>query len=140
MKVDGNDAGNLTLDSAIIAVSGDFSGDIAATSFNETSDRRLKTNIETLDDATAAAIVDETKPIVFRLTDGDERLTGVIAQQLRRSAERPGLDPDVVAREGNDGYYSVRATTLAALALGARRNDRQRLDDLDARLRRIERG
>ena len=80
-----------------------------AGTLTESSDARLKTNINTIDSALDK--VTQMRGVTYDSTDFDMSGTGIVAQELERIA------PELV--ENNDEYKSVAYTKLTAYLIEA---------------------
>ena len=99
----------------------------------ESSDSRLKTNVEKIDNAIEK--VQKLNGYTFDKIGHDKRLTGVIAQEV--------LDvlPEAVNGEGtgvDDDYYSVSYGNMVGLLIEAIKEQQNTIDELKARIEALE--
>jgi hypothetical protein len=86
------------------------SGEVYATSFNSTSDRKLKTDIRPIDGAKER--VKKIRGVFFKWLSNNKESAGVIAQDVR------AVFPEAV-RERPDGTLSVDPMALIGLLYAA---------------------
>lgn len=103
-----------------------------ATSFNPTSDARLKRNVEPILDSGAKLdqLTGCTWERIDLLDDGNRRYAGVIAQALQE------VLPEAVSE--SDQFLSVDPMGVIALLVNAMKDARQALADLQARVESLE--
>lgn len=123
LQVDGNIDGNVQ---TVVALDGLFG------SMSQTSDRRIKTNIEPLSDG--LAILKRMKPVRFLDREKKKRI-GFIAQDL----EDPSVIPEVVVQKSEDGLRSVRYGDITAVLTNAIQDLVSEVTKLKTRIARIER-
>jgi hypothetical protein len=107
----------------ISAVDGTFSGDVQADDFNTTSDRRLKTNINNLENA-----LDKVKAlqgVSFKMNNEDK--IGLIAQDTQQ------VIPEVV-KENEEGYLSVSYGNIVGLLIEAIKEQQVKIESLEKKL------
>jgi len=95
----------------IYGVIGNFSSTLTCASLSQTSDKRLKTDIEDVNNLLIEAIK-KIKPKQYRIANDDKIHIGIIAQEVIEAFDCVGLnafDYGIVT-EGEDGYYSVNYT------------------------------
>jgi len=124
---DGGDGKGLTFETAGNAV---FAQDVTVKgNFYTPSDRRLKTNIETLGSALQA--IDSMRGVRFEYKDQKRYAKGpkigVIAQELMK------VYPEMVTK-GADGFYKVDYTQLSAVLIQAVKEQQQEINQLKDRL------
>ena len=100
----------------------DVDGTIRATQVDETSDGRLKTNVEAISDALAKT--DQIRGVTFD-KDGRRR-AGVIAQEVA------AVLPEVVSQDA-DGYLSVSYGNLVSLLIEAVKEEKRKRERMEAR-------
>lgn len=110
-------------------------GDLTiAGTLTEHSDRRLKTNIQSLGAVSDA--LGQIRPVRFRFETGTGHPTtpqiGLLAQDVR--AAFPSL-----VTEGEEGLYSLAYSRLTAVLLKGLQEQRARVDSLQRRLSQVER-
>ena len=105
----------------------------------QTSDKRLKKDIDTID--SGLELLWSLKPVQFRWKDGQRLHYGFIAQDLKKSIKDVGIetigafvDSAVTESIGKESRYGIRYNELIALNTLGIQNLKQRLDDLEARL------
>jgi hypothetical protein len=104
----------------------DTSGVLYANTFTSTSDERLKTNIERIDDP--FVILNEVKGVRFNWKDGGDPSVGVIAQDVEK------VLPEAVKTDP-EGMKSVCYDMLIGVLIEAIKDQQKRIDDLEARLK-----
>ena len=107
--------GILTVASSITA-----GGDITAF-----SDRRVKENIETIDNALNK--VTQLRGVSYNRIGAEERSIGVIAQEVQE------VLPEVV-REGQDGMLSVAYGNITGVLIEAIKEQQKQIEELKAQL------
>lgn len=99
----------------------------------EHSDRRLKTEIQSLGDVSASLA--ELRPVHFRFKEGTGHPTspqiGLLAQDVQSQFPR-------LARKGPDGYLSVAYPKLTAVLVKGVQEQRARIDSLKQHVERLE--
>ena len=126
--VNGTFTGNIsgvggTFTGNISAVDGTFSGDVQADDFNTTSDRRLKTDINNLENA-----LDKVKAlqgVSFKMNN--ENKIGLIAQDTQK------VIPEVV-KENEEGYLSVSYGNIVGLLIEAIKEQQVKIESLEKKL------
>lgn len=101
---------DLAIDGSQISGSIDVTGTITATSFNSTSDERLKTDILPIDNALARAMA--IRGVYFAWKSTGAKSAGVLAQQVKE------VLPEAV-RESADGVLHVDPMALIGLLFAA---------------------
>jgi len=127
----GNLSGNLT--SSNVSVSGQLSvsgaitssGTITAPNFNSLSDRRVKENIQPIDDALSK--VDQLNGVTFKYIDGGKSV-GLIAQDLEK------VYPELV-HENSDQIKTVQYGNLIGLLVEAVKELKQEVTELKRQLK-----
>ena len=99
---------SVTASGNVSGVNGTFSGDVTADDFNTTSDKRLKSNINVLENALSK--VKQLEGVSFSM-NGDAKI-GLIAQDVQR------VLPEVVNQK-EDGYLSVAYGNIVGLLIEA---------------------
>ncbi|MFZ9595600.1 MAG: tail fiber domain-containing protein [Bdellovibrionia bacterium] len=101
------------VDSLINYTSVNAQGKIKASSFNETSDRRLKTDIQPIDEQVALHFVEQVQPKRFKWKHSQETQYGLMAQDLLRLgfdtmvSKTPSPNhPDLVETQDEHGFIS----------------------------------
>jgi len=115
--------GNLGVTGNITAVNGTFSGDVQADDFDTTSDRRLKTDINNIENA-----LDKVKAlqgVSFKMNNQDK--IGLIAQDTQE------VIPEVV-KENEEGYLSVSYGNIVGLLIEAIKEQQVKIESLEKKL------
>jgi hypothetical protein len=120
-----NDNIKLTTTSAGITVT----GTATATDFDSTSDIRLKTNIEPIDDPLAKVI--QIEGVSFNWKEDNKPALGVIADQVEE------IIPEIV-RGGPDTTKTVNYNGLIGLLIEAVKEQQTQIDGLKERLSKLE--
>ena len=125
-------SGDLSMNGAITA-----DGDITA--FYDSSDKRLKTNIETIDNA--LSIIDNLRGVRFdwnenalklnKNVDLNKRELGVIAQEIEKEL------PEVI-KEGLGGYMAVRYEKITPVLIAAIKEQQIMIKQQDERISNLE--
>jgi len=126
--VNGTFSGNVsgvggTFTGNISAVDGTFSGDVQADDFNTTSDKRLKTDINNLENA-----LDKVKAlqgVSFKMNNEDK--IGLIAQDTQE------VIPEVV-KQNEEGYLSVSYGNIVGLLIEAIKEQQVKIESLEKKL------
>lgn len=100
-------------------------GQITATSFNATSDERLKENIE--DFVLTTPISDVTVKTYNFIDNPDEKYIGVIAQDLQK------VYPELI-NEDDDGFLSIKESKLVYLLMAEVKELRKRIEELEKKV------
>jgi hypothetical protein len=118
---------------------------------NTSSDRRFKEDIQDLD--FGKRLVLELQPKSYTLkqmphqTDeaaamelDDRRHHGLVAQDVKQSMERAGIDPDThtMLNNKNDNHWSLEYDQFTVLCVKAVQEQYADLDDIDKRLAKLE--
>ena len=107
-------------------------GDSFGLSWQTPSDRRLKRNIEDIEDA--PVLLKKIRPVYFNWEDktkGERRVSGVIAQEVREHI------PDCVV-ESNGGSLSVDYTYFTGLLMAGYQSMEKELTELRADVKRLK--
>ena len=115
----------LTTTSAGITVT----GTATATDFDSTSDIRLKTNIEPIDDPLSKVI--QIEGVSFNWKEDNKPALGVIADQVEE------IIPEIV-RGGPDTTKTVNYNGLIGLLIEAVKEQQTQIDGLKERLSKLE--
>ena len=113
----------VTASGDISAVNGTFTGDVQADDFDTTSDRRLKTNINNIENA-----LDKVKAlqgVSFKMNNQDK--IGLIAQDTQE------VIPEVV-KENEEGYLSVSYGNIVGLLIEAIKEQQVKIESLEKKL------
>lgn len=120
-------ANSLDVTTTVDCASLTATGTIEATSFNSTSDMRLKKNIK--DFESKGSILDlSVKEFDYKLSGFHS--IGCIAQDLQK------ICPEIVV-EGQDGYLSIEETKITYLLLNEMKKMKAEIDDLKKRLENV---
>lgn len=103
---------------------GTFKGEITATAYTATSDKRLKENIDSYVCNKSILDLDVKK---FDFINGEKSQIGCIAQDLLE------ICPELV-KEGEDGYLRIHESKLVYLLLQELKKQNKRLAELEAKL------
>lgn len=109
----------------------DLNGEAEAVAFNETSDKRLKTNIEPLNNVIEKILKLNGYYYSWKSDESKERQIGLIAQEVQE------VFPEVV-NEGDDGYLSVSYSHLVAVLIEAIKKQQNDIHNLESKLTKIE--
>lgn len=99
-------------------------GKVTAQSFNATSDRRAKTNIEKY---TPKASITDLEVYSYDYVDSGEHSIGCMADELL------SICPDIV-NGGNDRYLTIQETKIVYLLLMEIKELKKRVEELEAHL------
>jgi len=116
--VDGTFTGNIN-----VTGNGTFTGDVSADDFDSTSDRRLKTDINNIENA-----LDKVKAlqgVSFKMNNQDK--IGLIAQDTQE------VIPEVV-KENEEGYLSVSYGNIVGLLIEAIKEQQVKIESLEKKL------
>ena len=103
--------------------------DISCDTLVETSDRRLKENIEYIPDEICLSLVLGFKPVTFSYKDTGEAGMGYIAQEVDALQESLRTELPIVDHSGE--YLSIAYSTSGVLCAGAIRQQQRELDRLE---------
>jgi hypothetical protein len=104
---------------------------IKATDFYITSDRRVKSHLQEIDNALDK--VKDLKGYTYYLEGVIDRSAGIIAQDVQ------GVLPEAVNKE-RDGMLSVSPNALIGLLVNAINEMRDKLDNLESEVRELKQG
>jgi len=96
-----------------------------AISFNQTSDRRKKKDIEKLDNEKATKFILSLKPCEFKMKEDDTKHHGFIAQEIKES-----MYDDWDLHKENDGTQYLSYTELIADMVATIQNLQKQIDEL----------
>lgn len=115
------------------------SGSVTATNFINSSDRRLKENIEEITTDESKELIDEVKVYSFNLkNESDEnepkrKHYGVIAQELQEIA------PELVHEDKTENHYlSVNYTEIIPHLINVVKDQKKTINDLTERIEKLE--
>ena len=108
------------------------SGTVSCEELYETSDRRLKEEIQTIPDEIALQAVLGLRPVVFRYKSSRERSMGYIAQEVEAMQQEKGLNLPMTGRIGE--YLAIPYSSYGALYAGAIRAQQKEIEKLDKRI------
>ena len=117
----GGSSGSVTLN---VTASPTFTT-VTATTFNTTSDRNTKTDIEPISDALGK--VQQLGGYSFTFKDSGEKSSGVIAQEVQ------AVLPELV-QEGGEGHLTVQYGNMVGLLIEAIKEQQSQIDALTAKL------
>jgi hypothetical protein len=119
-------------DALVVKQSGDVT---VGGNLQESSDRRLKTDIEEIDGETIEKL-QEIEPVTFEFKDQESRpkgeQVGLIAQDVRKEF------PQLVEKKSN-GYLSLSYTKLTAVLVEAIQKQEKKLEEKKSKIAEIER-
>ena len=128
----------VTLDSTL-AVSGTITATDDITAFFDSSDRRLKKNVETID--SALSIINNLRGVRFDWNEEAQKLNenvdlnkrelGVIAQEIEKEL------PEVI-KEGLGGYMAVRYEKITPLLIQCIKEQQTMIKQQDERISKLE--
>ena len=128
----------VTLDSTL-AVSGTITATDDITAFFDSSDRRLKKNVETID--SALSIINNLRGVRFDWNEEAQKLNenvdlnkrelGVIAQEIKKEL------PEVI-KEGLGGYMAVRYEKITPLLIQCIKEQQTMIKQQDERISKLE--
>ena len=105
-------------------------GTVTATSYNATSDYRIKSNVITLNDT---YIVDSLNPVTYLNTQTDKQDMGLIAHELQE------VYPFLVnGTKDNDTYQTINYMGLIALLIKETKELKQNVKELKERVKTLE--
>ncbi len=135
LNVDGAEIINATINNSVIGGSTPASGtftNLTCSSFLETSDERLKTNVQPLHEAASKLLA--LKPVSYqrKSTKASPRTElGFVAQEIKE------VLPEMVS-EGADGYLSVHYLDLIALLVRGYQDMATHIVELNHRIKALE--
>lgn len=112
-------------------------GDVSALTLTQRSDARLKDRLE-WDDA-LDSLLDRLDVVKFKWkeSDGMEHV-GLIAQDVEEQMEDLGISNMFVSETGEEGYKQLNYSELSVLLLKKVQDQQKHINDLEARLSRLE--
>lgn len=128
--------GDASIEGEVSCTSMHVSGDVTCETLTETSDVRLKHDIQEIPDETSLRVVLGMRPVTYAYKDSDVRSMGYIAQDIDRLLE--DLDIDLPLVDHTRDYLSIPYGTDGVLYAGAIRQQQKELDDLENRIRKLE--
>ena len=114
-----------TLTGTLNGTSAVFSADVAAANFNTTSDKNLKTNVETI--KAPVETVQQLRGVTFDWIGNGVSDLGVIAQEVEE------VLPELV-KTSDDGFKSVKYSNMVGLLIEAVKDQQVQIDELKAKL------
>lgn len=99
----------------------------------QSSDARLKEQIEDIPEETALRIVLGLKPVEFSYIGSNERQMGFLAQDVNALQENIGTHLPLTDL-GEDGYYRIPYSTYGALYAGAIKSQQRQIEELERKL------
>lgn len=103
--------------------------DISCETLVQTSDRRLKDNIETIPEETCLNVILGLNPVTFRYKGSDDEGMGYIAQEIDALQEALGTNLPLVDHSGE--YMAIAYSTMGVLYAGAIKKQQKELDALE---------
>ena len=107
----------------------EVTGNVKATGFIQTSDRRLKDNIETIVDP---RLLLGLRGVTFDWKDDDRADYGFIAQEVEE------IYPELVSTDPNSGEKAVNYANITPILLELVKDQQQQIDTLTERLNALE--
>lgn len=132
--------GNIVCDGQLSAYSGVFESYVEAETVTQTSDERLKTNIEAIDEAVGCDLILGLAPVQYSYTSDTtgKRRFGFIAQQVRAAleatgyTEENGLISETQRMIGEEAMLGLSYTDLIAPLVVLVQNQEKRIKALEA--------
>lgn len=132
--------GNCVVDGQLAAYSGVFESYVEAETVKQTSDERLKTNIEAIDEAVGCDLILGLAPVQYSYTSDTtgKRRFGFIAQQVRAAleatgyTEENGLISETQRMIGEEAMLGLSYTDLIAPLVVLVQNQEKRIKALEA--------
>lgn len=113
--------GNVGIGTSTPSQALDVNGNVEATAYYHDSDRRLKKNIEVIENP--IEIVRQLEGVNFEWKENDKKTIGLIAQDVEK------VIPEIVNTK-EDGYKSVEYANLVALLIEVVKEQQIQIDDL----------
>lgn len=113
-------------------------GELKATTFTQTSDERLK-DIYSWDDR-YDRIIDDINIVLYKWREdqGERKVhIGTVAQDVEKILDRLGIEDSAIVSK-TDEYLGMNYTELSLLLIRRVQQQQKRIDDLEARLARLE--
>lgn len=130
--------GNLVIDGQLSAYSAIFAGKCQASDFVTKSDRRLKKDIQELNEEESAAFIYGLTPVRYRYISGgrDVEYFGFIAQEVEESLTAAGYDAQqgAIVSEDEDGFLALDYTKFTAPLVKTVQALEKRVAALEAKL------
>lgn len=127
-----NARGKLYTSGTVEAYGATFNG-VRANGCSLLSDERMKDDITDLGDR--SEFIDALRPVRFRFKDGERYHHGFLAQEMREALHDDQCD---IVSEAPTGMLGIRYQELTADLVAVVQAQRRRIDELEARLSRIE--
>lgn len=136
--------GNLVIDGQLSAYSAIFAGKCQASDFVNKSDRRLKKDIQELNEEESTAFIYGLTPVRYRYISGgrDVEYFGFIAQEVEESLTAAGYDARqcAIISEDEDGFLALDYTKFTAPLVKTVQALEKRVAALEAKLAAQEGG
>lgn len=130
--------GNLVIDGQLSAYSAIFTGKCQASDFVTKSDRRLKKDIQELNEEESSAFIYGLTPVRYRYISGgrDVEYFGFIAQEVEESLAAAGYDTQqgAIVSEDEDGFLALDYTKFTAPLVKTVQALEKRVAALEAKL------
>ena len=110
---------------------------ISAGGLSSSSDRRLKTDIRSIDDRRAWSVISKLRPVEFRWITTGEQCSGLIAQEVEPYLPEAVTEVGGIKRLRYDVVFTYGLAALNSLRLQASSTQR-RIDTLERRVRTLE--
>ncbi len=108
----------------------EVNGTATVTSLVETSTRKLKENIETLEDQ--SSIVDSLQPVSYTWKESKEEDFGLVAEDVAEIA------PHLVSRDEDGNPTGIKYSKLSVLLLDVVQRQSTLIEDLNERITKLE--
>lgn len=125
--------GELSVDGDISCNNMTVSGSVTAEEYFQSSDRRLKEDIQVIPDEQALSLVLGLRPVRYRYKGSGIEAMGFIAQEVNDLQKDMGTDMPLT-NLGEDGYYAIDYSGYTALIAGAIKEQQKQLDELERKL------
>ncbi len=97
--------------------------------YNEASDRRLKTDIASMDDVIAHVM--SLEPVQYRFRGSDDGTIGFIAQDIKE------IFPELVNHESTDGVYGISYSGISVIAIQAIQEQQEIIERQEEAIERL---
>lgn len=124
---------DLSVDGDISCNNMTVSGSVTAEEYFQTSDKRLKEDIQVIPDGQALSLVMGLKPVHYRYKGSGIKAMGFIAQEVNELQDKLGTDLPMTEL-GEDGYYGINYSGYTALIAGAIKAQQKQLEELERKL------
>jgi len=104
------------------------SGLLTSTDYNSSSDKRLKTNIKTVESALDK--VNSLRGVTFKWKEGGNEAIGLIAQEVQK------VIPEVVTKD-DSGYLGIRYTNIIGVLVEAIKEQQDQINTLKKQIEKL---